>query len=213
MSILIVLTGIPFLSKLETSKLSFWGRNTLNLLNPEKYLNIWNLISTRQLHKFCYHQNKKPMIAALGQHRRVTKTGNEYFAPRVQCELVINCCNKMVFKQTVCCRVIRLWIIWSTGLLNEVVWSILEMFHWIHRPTPWTFWKVVLAPRSRSNSVHCALISIMYSIRGKGAACCEGMGTCVASSIFFIMTRRCPLSRWTKNWLWSRSMLFVSIPL
>jgi len=41
-------------------------------------------------------------------HRRVTKTGCEYFTPRVRWELKIKCCNMIVFKQTRCCLVIRL---------------------------------------------------------------------------------------------------------
>jgi len=67
-------------------------------------------------------------------HRRLIKTGCEYFAPRVCCELEIKCCRRNVFKQTVCYLVIRLWIICNTGLLKDIC-SRPKMLRWTQRPT------------------------------------------------------------------------------
>jgi len=94
-------------------------------------------------------------------HRRITRIDREYFSPLVRWEFVVSYYKMTLFKETVCCLVMRLWIIWSTGLSNDVVWSRLKILRWIHRPMQWTFQNMVLTLRLWSNSVHHAPFKIM----------------------------------------------------
>ena len=94
-------------------------------------------------------------------HRRVIKMGWECLAPLVREELAMIAWKMVLFKQTVCCRVIKSCIICNTGLLKVVVWSSPKMLRWIQRPTQCTFLNVVLAFSPRSCSVQRAPMIVM----------------------------------------------------
>ena len=54
-------------------------------------------------------------------HRRVIRVACECLAPRVREELVMMEWKMVLLRQTVCCLVIRSWIICNTGRLKDVV--------------------------------------------------------------------------------------------
>ena len=127
-------SSIYFFEELSTGTSS--GR-TVGVQIECKHLLHAMVILSRDTNTRSYPENSSSGRKFL--HKRVMRISRGYLAPLMCCEFAMSYCKMTVFKQTVCCQVTRLCIIWTTGLLNDVVWSGPKILCWIHRLTQWTF--------------------------------------------------------------------------